>query len=58
MTIAAENLSWKIGQKIIVDDVTISAVPGKMLGLLGPNGSGNPRCCACWQGCAKPMRGG
>ena len=40
MTITAENLTWKIGQKLIVDDVSLRAEPGKMLGLLGPNGSG------------------
>jgi iron complex transport system ATP-binding protein len=40
MTIAAENLTWKIGQAVIVDNVSLRAEPGKTLGLLGPNGSG------------------
>lgn len=40
MTIRAENLVWKIGKKTIIDDVSFEAKPGKMLGLLGPNGSG------------------
>ena len=40
MTIAAENLTWKIGQATIVDGVSLRAEPGKILGLLGPNGSG------------------
>jgi iron complex transport system ATP-binding protein len=40
MTIAAENLTWKVGSTVIVDNVSLKAEPGKMLGLLGPNGSG------------------
>ncbi len=57
MTIAAENLSWKIGQKLIVDDVTISAIPGKMLGLLGPNGSGKSSLLRLLAGLRKPHAG-
>ncbi|MGU3576910.1 ABC transporter ATP-binding protein [Brucellaceae bacterium C25G] len=40
MTIKINNLSWKIGKKLIVDDVSFEAKAGKMVGLLGPNGSG------------------
>ena len=40
MTIIAENITWKIGKKTILDGVSFEAKPGKMLGLLGPNGSG------------------
>jgi len=40
MSIEAENLSWKIGRKTILDGVSFAAEPGKMVGLLGPNGSG------------------
>ncbi|WP_062119136.1 ABC transporter ATP-binding protein [Aureimonas sp. AU40] len=40
MTIRAENLVWKAGKTVIVDDVSLEAEPGRMLGLLGPNGSG------------------
>ncbi|MDV3253042.1 ABC transporter ATP-binding protein [Devosia sp. BK] len=40
MTIEAKNLTWKIGAKVIVDNVSLKAQPGKILGLLGPNGSG------------------
>ena len=40
MSIRAQNLVWKIGRKTILDDVSFQAAPGKMLGLLGPNGSG------------------
>lgn len=40
MSIRAENIIWKIGRKTVLDDVSFEAVSGKMLGLLGPNGSG------------------
>jgi iron complex transport system ATP-binding protein len=40
MSFRAESLTWKIGRKTIVDDVSFKAQPGQMLGLLGPNGSG------------------
>ncbi|MDP9839569.1 iron complex transport system ATP-binding protein [Neorhizobium huautlense] len=40
MSIKTDNLVWKIGRKTILDGVSFAAKPGKMLGLLGPNGSG------------------
>ncbi|MCE8024426.1 MULTISPECIES: ABC transporter ATP-binding protein [Halomonadaceae] len=40
MSIKADNLVWKIGGKTVINGVSFEAEPGKMLGLLGPNGSG------------------
>ncbi|TDQ82283.1 iron complex transport system ATP-binding protein [Dongia mobilis] len=40
MSIATHNLRWEAGGRLIVDGVTLNAVPGRMLGLVGPNGSG------------------
>lgn len=40
MSIKADNLVWKIGAKTIIDEVSFEAEPGKLLGVLGPNGSG------------------
>ena len=57
MTITAENLTWKIGQKIIVDNVSLKAEPGKMLGLLGPNGSGKSSLLRLLAGLRKPHSG-
>ncbi|MDQ0474334.1 ABC transporter ATP-binding protein [Labrys wisconsinensis] len=40
MTITAREVRWGTAGKMIVDGVTLDAVPGRMLGLIGPNGSG------------------
>ena len=40
MTMAARDVSWGVGGRMIVDGVTLEAAPGKVLGLIGPNGSG------------------
>lgn len=40
MRIEGEHLSWSAGGNIIVDGISVPAMPGRVLGLLGPNGSG------------------
>ncbi len=40
MTLAARAVAWRADGRIILDDVTLVAAPGQVLGLLGPNGSG------------------
>jgi iron complex transport system ATP-binding protein len=40
MTLAARDLRWAAGGRMIVDGITLEARPGRLLGLLGPNGSG------------------
>lgn len=40
MTLAAREVRWGAGGKMIVDGVTLHAEPKRMLGLIGPNGSG------------------
>ncbi len=40
MTLAARDVRWSAGGRMIVDGVTLHAKPGKILGLIGPNGSG------------------
>ncbi|MDR6433919.1 ABC transporter ATP-binding protein [Brucella pseudogrignonensis] len=57
MTIKAENLCWKIGKKAILDHVSFEATPGKMLGLLGPNGSGKTSLLRLVAGLRKPDSG-
>lgn len=40
MRLRVDNLVIRIGDHTIVDDVSVEAKPGSVLGLLGPNGSG------------------
>ena len=40
MKLETENLTWTAGSAIIVDGISVPAMPGRILGLLGPNGSG------------------
>ncbi len=57
MTISAKSVTWKAGQKIIVDGVTLAAEPGMTLGLLGPNGSGKSSLIRLLAGLRTPVSG-
>lgn len=57
MTIKVDNLTWKIGKKTILDGISFDAKPGKMLGLLGPNGSGKTSLLRLIAGLRQPNSG-
>lgn len=46
MSISIEDVSYSAGNTLIIDGVTLAVTQGKVLGLLGPNGSGKPAFCA------------
>ena len=41
-----ENVTKLYGNKVALNNVTLKLVPGKIVGLLGPNGSGRTHACA------------
>ncbi|MDO8144535.1 ATP-binding cassette domain-containing protein [Isoptericola sp. 178] len=38
--LAAERVRWSVGDRLILDDVDVTAPPGALTGLVGPNGTG------------------
>lgn len=57
MSITADNLVWKVGTKTIVNGVSLTVEPGKVLGLLGPNGSGKTSLLRLLSGLKQPHSG-
>lgn len=57
MSITAENITWKVGKKVIVDNVSLAVSPGQTVGLLGPNGSGKSSLLRILAGLRRPHTG-
>lgn len=57
MTIRADAVTWRRGQTLVVDGVTLRPEPGSTVGLLGPNGSGKSSLLRLLQGTARPDAG-
>lgn len=57
MSITAENITWKVGKKVIVDNVSLAVSRGQTVGLLGPNGSGKSSLLRIFAGLRRPHSG-
>ncbi len=57
MSITAENITWKVGKKVIVDNVSLAVSRGQTVGLLGPNGSGKSSLLRILAGLRRPHIG-
>jgi len=53
----AEHLSYRIGDRVLVDDVTVAAEPGEVIAFVGPNGAGKSTLCALLAGDLQPSSG-
>lgn len=57
MKLEVRNVSLKINGKIIVENVSLSVMPGEIVGLLGPNGAGKTSTFNLVVGNLKPNKG-
>ena len=56
LPIVFEGVTVTAGAVTILDNIALALAPGAPTVLIGPNGSGNPRCCA-WRWGSAPSRG-
>lgn len=56
-TIAALSVDYRVGSAVLLDDVTVEASPGTLLGLVGPNGAGKSTLLDLLAGDRRPSSG-
>lgn len=57
MSLALHGVTWSVGTKKIVDDVSLKVQAGEFLGIIGPNGSGKTSLMAMMAGLRAPHCG-
>ena len=55
--ISVQHLTKRIGSSAVLDDITLQMLPGKVTGLVGPNGSGKTMLMRVLVGLVKPSGG-
>ena len=57
MILEAKNIFLTLGNRTVLDDVSIASKPGKMIGLIGPNGAGKSTLLRVMAGLTRPSSG-
>jgi ABC-type multidrug transport system ATPase subunit len=55
--IAANNITFRVKDKIIVDEVGLTILPGEFVGLIGPSGAGKTSLMMMMNGVVRPSQG-
>jgi len=55
--IAANNITFRIKDKLIVDEVGLTILPGEFVGLIGPSGAGKTSLMMMMNGVVRPSQG-
>ena len=55
--IAADNLTFRVKDKLIVDNIGLTILPGEFVGLIGPSGAGKTTLMMMMNGVIKPSEG-
>ncbi|RKY94595.1 MAG: hypothetical protein DRQ13_08055, partial [Ignavibacteriae bacterium] len=55
--IAANNITFRVKDKIIVDDIGLTILPGEFVGLIGPSGAGKTSLMMMMNGVVRPSQG-
>jgi len=55
--IAANNITFRVKDKLIVDDVGLTILPGEFVGLIGPSGAGKTSLMMMMNGVVRPSQG-
>ena len=55
--IAANNITFRIKDKLIVDEVGLTILPGEFVGLIGPSGAGKTSLMMMMNGVVRPSKG-
>ena len=53
----ASGLSYQLGQRWLIDDVSLTLRPGELVSLIGPNGAGKSTLLRLLTGFLTPQRG-